>query len=290
MTENQKQDQNPQVGNRSKDVPWYSKDIQNATPQARELLEKYSNIPPEKVDAHLLEVRDKAWEIFPYPCIGMFRFLDLNMCNQPYYPEVLERVKNGEKILDIGCCFGQELRKLAHDGAPVSSLYGSDIRPEFLSLGHTLFLDEATLPLDPHFLAADILSPSALSATPLAPLASRISIVHASSFFHLFPRADQLRAALRLVELLVPEPGATVVGRQVGSPEPGPRGEHGRWMHDAASWRALWDEVGESTGSRWEVKEARLEQADLEGVSPELLKARGGEWAWWLRWWVVRVE
>lgn len=42
----------------------------------------------------------------------MFRFLDLNMCNQPYYPEVLERVKNGEKILDIGCCFGQELRKL----------------------------------------------------------------------------------------------------------------------------------------------------------------------------------
>lgn len=61
-------------------------------------------------------------------------------------------------------------------------------------------------------------------------------------------------------------------------------------MHDAASWRALWDEVGESTGSRWEVKEARLEQADLEGVSPELLKARGGEWAWWLRWWVVRVE
>lgn len=56
MTENQKQDQNPQVGNRSKNVPWYSKDIQNATPQARELLEKYSNIPPEKVDAHLLEV------------------------------------------------------------------------------------------------------------------------------------------------------------------------------------------------------------------------------------------
>jgi cyclopropane fatty-acyl-phospholipid synthase-like methyltransferase len=28
------------------------------------------------------------------------------------YPEMLERVKKGQKLLDLGCAFGQELRQL----------------------------------------------------------------------------------------------------------------------------------------------------------------------------------
>ncbi|KAH7060413.1 hypothetical protein B0J12DRAFT_736758 [Macrophomina phaseolina] len=286
MSEAQNQEQGPQVGTHSKDAPWYSKPLVNLTPPARELLENYSGIPAEDVEAHVMEVRDKAWEIFPYPCIGMFRFLDLNMSRQPYYPEILERVKKGEKLLDLGCCFGQELRKLVHDGAPPSSLYGSDLRAEFLNLGHTLFRDSDTLPLFPHFIAADALSPPD-QASPLTPLTNTFSIIHASSFFHLFSRPDQLRAAARCVALLRPAPGSTVVGAQVGSPQA--REKDARFVHSVESWRELWQEVGAMTRSRWEVRDASVEQLGADGVSEELKRHRGEEWMYWLRFRVVRV-
>jgi len=48
----------------------------------------------------------------PYPCIGAYRFLDLSIISSPQYDEILSRVKNGEKFLDLGCCFGQEIRQL----------------------------------------------------------------------------------------------------------------------------------------------------------------------------------
>lgn len=49
---------------------------------------------------------------FPYPCIGAFRFLDMSIPKQPIYPEILERLKAGQKLLDVGCALGQELRRL----------------------------------------------------------------------------------------------------------------------------------------------------------------------------------
>lgn len=29
-----------------------------------------------------------------------------------HYPEILQRVKDGQKLLDLGCCFGQDERRL----------------------------------------------------------------------------------------------------------------------------------------------------------------------------------
>lgn len=40
----------------SKDVPWYEKEVQHFSPAGRELLEKYSHIPPDEVDAHVHEI------------------------------------------------------------------------------------------------------------------------------------------------------------------------------------------------------------------------------------------
>lgn len=40
----------------SKDVPWYEKEVQYFSPAGRELLEKYSHIPPNEVDAHVHEI------------------------------------------------------------------------------------------------------------------------------------------------------------------------------------------------------------------------------------------
>lgn len=40
----------------NKNVPWYKKELGTIEKPARELLEKYSKIPAEKVDSHILEV------------------------------------------------------------------------------------------------------------------------------------------------------------------------------------------------------------------------------------------
>jgi len=42
----------------------------------------------------------------------MYRFLDLSILQSKVYPEVVKRLKGGEKLLDLGCCFGQEIRQL----------------------------------------------------------------------------------------------------------------------------------------------------------------------------------
>lgn len=43
----------------------------------------------------------------------MFGFLTLNMPYMPEYEEILVRLQTGDqKFIDVGCCFGQEIRKL----------------------------------------------------------------------------------------------------------------------------------------------------------------------------------
>jgi hypothetical protein len=93
---------------------------------ARRLLETYSKISSDEIEKHVYAIvcplppfhrhahenvqRDEAWEVWPYRCIGQFRFLDLSISHYPHYPAILERLKKGDQnFLDLGCCFGQDL-------------------------------------------------------------------------------------------------------------------------------------------------------------------------------------
>ena len=101
----------PEVGTRSKDVRWYTPTLETLDGPARELLEQYSRISSEQVIPHITEVRERAWEVFPYPCIGQFRFLELSISTHPAYERILGRLKGdkkegkgyGDSLLDMGC-------------------------------------------------------------------------------------------------------------------------------------------------------------------------------------------
>lgn len=99
---------------RPKEKPWYDTDFSAETisEPARKLLEEYSGIPHDQVLDHVKALRDRAWELFPFPCIGMGRFLDLSILTSPNYDEIAARLKGGQKLLDLGCCLGQEIRQL----------------------------------------------------------------------------------------------------------------------------------------------------------------------------------
>jgi SAM-dependent methyltransferase len=192
--------------------------------------------------------------------VGNWGFLNLSITDSPAYTEILQRIKGGEQYLDIGCCMGQDIRKLVHDGAPSENTFGSDLKGDFWGIGYDMFRDKATLKTK--FIQADVFD----AESNLKQLDGKISLVNAASFFHLFDYKSQVKAAKRVVQLLKDEPGVMVFGRQGGQFEAGSLAhlsiQHAAYWHSPESWEELWRLVGEETGTKWEVK-ASLGEEDL---------------------------
>ncbi|PVI04713.1 hypothetical protein DM02DRAFT_716160 [Periconia macrospinosa] len=230
------------------------------TPEATELFEVYAKIPADRVKEHIKKIRDDAFKIHPYPCLATFTFLDLLITESRRYGEVLERVKNGDKFLDLGCCVGQDVRKLVFDGAPSENTYGADLAQGFLDIGYRLFLDESTLKTK--FLAADIFDPE----SSLKQLDGQLDIVYASMFLHLFDYDHCVKAAHRIIKLFKDKPDCLFMGGNLGQLEaghiPGSKVGAERYRHNAESFTQMWAKVGEDTGTKWQV-DAYLKDEDL---------------------------
>ena len=213
--------------------------------------------------------RERAWQIFPFPCIGSMRFLDLSLSTMPSYNKILSGLTNEDDpktLLDVGCCFGQDLRKLILDGAPMSQIRGLDLRLEFIDLGHDLFKDQAAF--DGRVILGDIFDDTPDS--DVTTLHGKADFIHIAAFLHLFGWEGQIKAAVRLTAFLKDKPGTMILGRQLGSPEPGeyqhPAGANGVvCSHDEKTFRELWDEVEKRTGTRWRLE---MNLKLREGTSP----------------------
>lgn len=183
----------------------------------------------------------------------------------PIYKEIVERLKApGTTYLDVGCCFGQDLRQLVLDGVPSQHLVGLDIAGALMEHGYELFLDRATL--QSRFFEADVFK-GASAGTQWTDLErDGVDVVHCSAFFHLFLLEDQHAAAKQIAKLV--KKGGVIVGRQMGSVKPGdvPAIAEGSlsYRHNVETFDALWREVGEATGTRWKVEGTM----DMVGVNP----------------------
>ena len=160
----------------------------------------------------------------------------------------------------MGCCLGQDLRKLLNDGAPSSeAMYGIDIESAFFDLGYELFRDREKMQAT--FLVADLSTPGLPSIDSLE---ERFDIISAQSFFHLFTLEDQVTAAKHLARLAKPEPGSMIVGRQLGLMDAretrGMTPEATVFLHNPDSFTSLWQDVGAATDSKWMV-DSKLEEA-----------------------------
>jgi SAM-dependent methyltransferase len=250
------------VGSRDKTVAWYNPKLENLPEQTRELLKTYSQIPEERIEAHIHEVRDEAWEVWPYPCIGQFRFLTLALPNTPSYRKIIKLLQASPdaKFLDLGCCFGQDLRALAAEGVQGRNLVGVELHGEYHDLGQKLFRDGGQVrTLGATFIAADVFDllkdeNEKSTAEALKPLIGTIDVLQASAFLHLFTWEKQLEAGAAIVKLMKSGPGAMVVGTQVGSRKPGLYEQGRMYLHDVPSFEKLWKEIGEITGSEWRVE------------------------------------
>ena len=170
--------------------------------------------------------------------------------------------------LDLGCCVGQDIRKLVFDGAPSENTYGSDLEKNFMDIGYDLFLDKSTLKTT--FIPADIFD----KESGLKQIEGEIDIIHAASFLHLFDEQGQYNACKRIVEILKSKPGSLFIGRQIGNEKSGvfvgsidPSKQ--RYRHNPESFKDMWKKIGEETQSEWEV-EAYLEDQDLFALAEKM--------------------
>lgn len=170
--------------------------------------------------------------------------------------------------LDIGCCVGQDIRKLVFDGAPSENMYGSDLEKNFMDIGYELFLDKTTLKTT--FIPADVFD----EESGLKQIEGEINIVHGASFLHLFDEEGQQKACKRIVKILKSEPGSLFIGRQIGNVDSGVavgtlQKSKQRFRHNPESFKDLWRKVGEETSTKWEVH-ASLEDQDLQKLAAKM--------------------
>ena len=107
---------------------------------------------------------------------------------------------------------------------------------------------------DATFIEADILDQP--TAPALQTLRGKIDILYVAQVLHQWEWDKQVEGAKRLVDLS--RPGTVVFGFQLGSVTPKvtlvPHQEHGYYRHDAGTWKKMWDQVGEETGTKWDAK------------------------------------
>ncbi|KAJ5247766.1 hypothetical protein N7468_002749 [Penicillium chermesinum] len=246
-------------GNKDRHQQWYDPDLEEVNPEIRSLLENYSKVPPADVVKHVNKIN-------PYPCIGHYRFLNLTLLTHPLYQEIIRRLKSNPSsvYLDLGCCFGQDLRQLVQDGVPSSQLIGLDIEGPLMDLGYELFLDQKTM--ESKFLVADIFKGESQGEPWTSLVANGADVIHCSAFFHLFPLNEQIEAAKNIAQLV--KKGGIIVGRQSGSVKPGevPAIKPGStsFRHDVETLTKMWDQVGSETGTKWKV-EGSLDEVGMKG-------------------------
>ncbi|KAI0518502.1 hypothetical protein F5B22DRAFT_599426 [Xylaria bambusicola] len=244
---------------------WFKEPLTEVNQPIRQLLEGYSKIPASEVVSHVNNIRDRGFAANPYPCIGLYRFTLLTLIDHPLYGTIVRRLKQADaSYLDVGCCFGQDLRQLVFDGVPSQHLAGLDVAQPLIELGYDLFLDRDLLHSE--FLVADVFQGSTQPAWKR--LEERgIDVVHCSAFFHLFPLEQQMTAARQIARLV--KKGGVVVGRQIGSCRPGDvaaiQEKTYSYRHDVSTFDDMWRRVGEETQTKWRV-EGTL---DMVGINPD---------------------
>ncbi|KNZ75147.1 hypothetical protein J132_04632 [Termitomyces sp. J132] len=250
----------------------------------------------QELKQHIVAVQEKAYEVFNYTCIRRFLFTKLKISRLPPYREALALLKRypNALFLDIACCFGNDIRKIVADGWPVENAIASDLQPAYWKYGHELFrstpetfpaafiqgdaFDTTTISPREPFYALEEPAPLDLplkSLTSLTPLQGRLNVIHASSFFHLFDEAEQLRLARQLATLLSPAPGSMIFGSHKGREEKGFRDavrSRSMFCHSPETWKELWDgQVFKKGAIKAKAILHQIEREDAPGEKPFLI-------------------
>ncbi|KAF7329616.1 hypothetical protein MKEN_00224600 [Mycena kentingensis (nom. inval.)] len=182
-------------------------------------------VKPEEIEDHIVAIQKRAYEaslsfrnlhppaeLAAGPSVQLHPHFQLHeMCHLPAYREAVQTLIEREDgmFLDVGCFFGTDVRKLVSDGIAPEKIIVCDIVREFWDMGHELFKSTpSSFPIMFH--QGDILDPAFLSAHQ-----AKLTAIHISFVFHLFPEPTQRALAHRLASFLSPLPGSVIFGATI---------------------------------------------------------------------------
>ncbi|KAH9467414.1 hypothetical protein Pst134EA_011060 [Puccinia striiformis f. sp. tritici] len=214
---------------------------------------------PEKLKAHIMEIRAEGCKTFPFPCILCFYFLQGMIVRHPFYHNVrkeIEKKSSNRKIfLDIGAGMCTDLRQTIYYGWNRNDVIGVDVASEWRPLGYKLFRD-SDRPI-PYFLG-NILEPQVLDVTDITkvdtmsldlhslknlnPLKGKAKFITLNQLFHFFDEAGQRKLAERCALCLSDEAGSSIFGMQIGGVKKGLE-SHKMFVHSVETWKELWESI-----------------------------------------------
>ena len=146
-------------------------------------------------------------------------FVQNIICSHPYYPQLVADLKEGAVLLEAGCGLGQDLRYLAHDGAPSINMIAVDERRELWGLGKALFGDVGNRPIRalplPAFKARFVQADMAFDRR-YKEVKRKVDIVMANNLFNTV--VDRLTSGW-VMDYLIPstKPGTIFLGYHIAS-------------------------------------------------------------------------
>ncbi|KAK2467536.1 hypothetical protein APHAL10511_000391 [Amanita phalloides] len=216
----------------------------------------------EELKKHITDIQTRAYKATAYPYVKAFGFTKLWLSRVPAYQRTLKVAEERKDaiFLDVGCCFGTDIRKAVADGWPVHNVVGFDLVKEYWDYGHDLFrttpetfpatfvtgdvVDPAMISLRPPFHVSEALPsrPDLKSLTSLIPLQGHAAVIGVSSLFHLFDEGKQVQIARLLSSLLSPLPGSTILGTQGARLAKSTiiHGGNQSFLHSPESWKDMW--------------------------------------------------
>ena len=167
------------------------------------------------------------------------------------------------------------MRKLAHDGAPVQALWGSDYFGEYEVAGQEFFRDKDRF--QDHFIAVDLFDESPESG--LMQTAGTWDIISIVMFLHVYDWNKQVQCCRRILKILSRSKGSMVIGAQTGATDAGElvlkppfvaEGEERTvFRQNIDTFTRMWEEVGEEEGARLSIQVVYDDQADRERRAKE---------------------
>jgi len=208
------------------------------------LIRDYKNnqlIPEDLIKKRIREIRIAAINVHAYKCITDWYFLLIRIKYNPHFAEIIKDAEN-KLYLDLGCCFGMEMRQLIVDGVKPQNIVGVDIEPKFIEGGFAIFEDKDKL--DDRFIIASFLDNSFVDLI-LKKFGGPVDVIYAGSVIQLLTEKEIVKLVSNVFALL--KDGGTFLGQTAGASHAGIFSTplHGsRFLHSADSLTTLFNETG----------------------------------------------